>query len=166
MCKKIKYLSEPENVECETKESGVEYIEVHNSFTPSICVAFSAQKLKQVEVLSEEDDDHVEVVGTCKTARTLDNGGTNAVIETHDNTNDNDENQDHSLVGLDEEAQLEETSRIREVWNFNLDEEIWNICQVVKDFPFIAMDTEFPGVVAKPTGEFASIDELMYKTIK
>jgi len=76
------------------------------------------------------------------------------------------ENQDPSIVGLDEEAQLEEVDRIREVWNFNLDEEIWNICQVVKDFPYIAMDTEFPGEVAKPTGEFASIDELKYKTIK
>ena len=43
---------------------------------------------------------------------------------------------------------------------------MWYYRQVVKDFPFIAMDTEFPGVVAKPTGEFASIDELKYKTIK
>ena len=35
--------------------------------------------------------------------------------------------------------------RIREVWSHNMEEEFKNICKVVQDFPFVALDTEFPG---------------------
>ena len=41
---------------------------------------------------------------------------------------------------------------IREVWAHNLDAEFRTICQVVQKFNFVAMDTEFPGVVARPIG--------------
>jgi|TARA_B100001778_G_C18310944_1_gene504285 CCR4-NOT transcription complex subunit 7/8 len=39
----------------------------------------------------------------------------------------------------------------REVWSDNLDEEVAIIRKLVQAFPYIAMDTEFPGVVRSNT---------------
>ncbi|KAJ4871594.1 Ribonuclease H-like domain protein [Raphanus sativus] len=38
---------------------------------------------------------------------------------------------------------------VREVWAYNLVSEFHLISAVVEDFPFISMDTEFPGVIFK-----------------
>jgi hypothetical protein len=35
-----------------------------------------------------------------------------------------------------------------------MNEEFACIRKVARDFPYVSMDTEFPGVVAKPTGTF------------
>lgn len=56
-----------------------------------------------------------------------------------------------------------ETLRVREVWADNLAEEISIIRDIVEDYPYVAMDTEFPGVVARPVGNFKSSREYHYK---
>ncbi|KAJ4845610.1 ccr4 associated factor [Turnera subulata] len=55
---------------------------------------------------------------------------------------------------------------IREVWGDNLEKEIQLIQTVVDDYPYIAMDTEFPGIVCRPVGQFKNTSEYNYKTLK
>ncbi|CAH1424732.1 unnamed protein product [Lactuca virosa] len=55
---------------------------------------------------------------------------------------------------------------IREVWNDNLEEEFALIRGLVDDFPYIAMDTEFPGIVLRPVGNFKNSNDYHYQTLK
>ncbi|KAJ8419700.1 hypothetical protein Cgig2_028429 [Carnegiea gigantea] len=55
---------------------------------------------------------------------------------------------------------------IREVWNHNLEEEFALIREIVDDYPYVAMDSEFPGVVIRPVGNFKNISDYNYKTLK
>ncbi|KAJ0550955.1 putative poly(A)-specific ribonuclease [Helianthus annuus] len=55
---------------------------------------------------------------------------------------------------------------IREVWNDNLEEEFALIREIVDDYPYIAMDTEFPGVVLRPLAQFKNINDDNYVTLK
>ena len=50
-----------------------------------------------------------------------------------------------------------------QVWAHNLEDEFKEICRIVTDFPYVAMDTEFPGVVARPIGEFKSTSDYQYQ---
>lgn len=55
---------------------------------------------------------------------------------------------------------------IREVWNDNLDAEFKLIRNIVDDYPYIAMDTEFPGIVLRPVGTFKNSYDYNYQTLK
>lgn len=55
---------------------------------------------------------------------------------------------------------------IRDVWRHNLEEEFRMIRRVVQKYHFVAMDTEFPGVVARPIGEFRSAADYQYQLLR
>ncbi|GER48495.1 polynucleotidyl transferase [Striga asiatica] len=56
--------------------------------------------------------------------------------------------------------------QIREVWADNLDEELDLIRGIVDEYPYIAMDTEFPGIVLRPVGNFKTANDYHYQTLK
>ncbi|MCE2055529.1 CCR4-Not complex caf1 ribonuclease subunit Caf1 [Datura stramonium] len=55
---------------------------------------------------------------------------------------------------------------IREVWIDNLEEEFALMREIVDEFPYVAMDTEFPGVVIRPVGNFKNSNDYHYQTLK
>ncbi|KAL7749030.1 CCR4-NOT core DEDD RNase subunit [Sorochytrium milnesiophthora] len=52
------------------------------------------------------------------------------------------------------------------VWADNLDEEMKRIRELVDRYPYVAMDTEFPGVVARPIGNFRTSADYHYQTLR
>lgn len=57
--------------------------------------------------------------------------------------------------------------RIREVWRHNLEQEMATLRVLVDKYPYISMDAEFPGIVARPIGNFAgSKAEYHYQTLR
>ena len=71
--------------------------------------------------------------------------------------------QSHAHLGLDHI--LNDERLIVNVWASNLQEELAKIAAIVDDYPYIAMDTEFPGVVARPTA-FKTSADYAYQTLK
>lgn len=53
-----------------------------------------------------------------------------------------------------------------EVWSTNLEEEFRRLREIVEEYPVVAMDTEFPGVVARPLQTFKSASEYHYQSLK
>jgi len=60
-------------------------------------------------------------------------------------------------------VEKENYNRIKNVWAFNFVEELSKIQDLIHEYPFISMDTEFPGVVVKPVGD---IEDYVYQTIR
>uniref|UniRef100_A0AC34FR71 Poly(A)-specific ribonuclease n=1 Tax=Panagrolaimus sp. ES5 TaxID=591445 RepID=A0AC34FR71_9BILA len=54
---------------------------------------------------------------------------------------------------------------IHDVWNDNVEEEFSKIRDIIHEYPYIAFDTEFPGVVATPIGAFKCKEEFQYNQI-
>uniref|UniRef100_A0A5S6QR33 poly(A)-specific ribonuclease n=1 Tax=Trichuris muris TaxID=70415 RepID=A0A5S6QR33_TRIMR len=55
---------------------------------------------------------------------------------------------------------------IRDVWKSNLRDEIDCISYVVENYPVVAMDTEFPGIVARPIGDFRGTADYQYQLMR
>jgi hypothetical protein len=53
-----------------------------------------------------------------------------------------------------------------DVWASNLEEEFARLREIVKKYPYVAMDTEFPGIVAKPIGDFRSASDYQYQLLQ
>ncbi|PGH32855.1 CCR4-NOT transcription complex subunit 7/8 [[Emmonsia] crescens] len=57
-------------------------------------------------------------------------------------------------------------SRIRDVWKHNLAQEMQVLRTLVDRYPYISMDTEFPGIVARPMGSFTTKADYHYQTLR
>eukprot|EP00755_Sulcionema_specki_P040016 Sspe_Gene.24806::Locus_9871_Transcript_1_1_Confidence_1.000_Length_1614::g.24806::m.24806/K12581/CNOT7_8, CAF1, POP2; CCR4-NOT transcription complex subunit 7/8 len=71
--------------------------------------------------------------------------------------------------GLEPDAALDfadHSSMIVDVWANQLERAFEMIRKIVVDYPYVAMDTEFPGVVARPVGNFRSGSEFYYQTLR
>uniref|UniRef100_A0A1A8J014 poly(A)-specific ribonuclease n=1 Tax=Nothobranchius kuhntae TaxID=321403 RepID=A0A1A8J014_NOTKU len=64
-------------------------------------------------------------------------------------------------------AALPDSSQIIcEVWASNVEEEMRKIRQIIQSYNYVAMDTEFPGVVVRPIGEFRSTVDYQYQLLR
>ncbi|KAK4165384.1 ribonuclease H-like domain-containing protein [Cladorrhinum sp. PSN259] len=72
--------------------------------------------------------------------------------------------QGHALEHATRTAQNK--GRIREVWKHNLQEEMANLRDLIEKYPYIAMDTEFPGVVSRPMGGFRGKSDYHYQCLR
>ncbi|EGR45985.1 uncharacterized protein TRIREDRAFT_110423 [Trichoderma reesei QM6a] len=63
-------------------------------------------------------------------------------------------------------SQQSNKGRIREVWKHNLEEEMAVLRDIIDKYPYVAMDAEFPGVVARPMGGFRGKSDYHYQCLR
>jgi CCR4-NOT transcription complex subunit 7/8 len=76
-----------------------------------------------------------------------------------------------AATSIQQQQQMQDPSTneecgIRDVWRHNLEDEFVLIRKVVNKYCYVAMDTEFPGVVARPIGEFRSTADYQYQLLR
>lgn len=55
---------------------------------------------------------------------------------------------------------------IKDVWAHNVEEEFAAIRKLLPQYSYVAMDTEFPGVVARPIGDFKTTADYLYQLLR
>lgn len=73
---------------------------------------------------------------------------------------------DASHLHVDRIPSKRQERRSQEVWQHNLEDEIARMSGVAEIYNHIAMDTLFPGLVARPTGPFSDYADYNYQTLK
>ncbi|TDZ24222.1 CCR4-NOT transcription complex subunit 7 [Colletotrichum orbiculare MAFF 240422] len=68
--------------------------------------------------------------------------------------------------GASQPRSAQNKGKIREVWKHNLHEEMAVLRDLVEKYPYIAMDTEFPGVVSRPMGSFRGKSDYHYQCLR
>ncbi|KAI5819922.1 ribonuclease H-like domain-containing protein [Pyronema omphalodes] len=77
-----------------------------------------------------------------------------------------DPRQQASMAAALGRSSTEHDNVIRDVWADNLEREMEVLRGLVEAYPYIAMDTEFPGIVARPIGKFPSKADYHYQTLR
>ena len=55
---------------------------------------------------------------------------------------------------------------IKEVWASNFEQEMFIIQDLISKYSFVSMDTEFPGIVARPIGKFKNSADYTFQTLR
>lgn len=64
------------------------------------------------------------------------------------------------------QQQQQHSAPVREVWAFNLEEEMARVREMADRARYVSLECKFPGIVARPIGQFRSTNEYHYQTLR